>query len=82
MKIFFTFTFNQLKKQKVNIERKYPCGYFMWIGSHGTVDRIVGYHFGRGFIADYCYMTHNHWLKDLFLTLKCKEGFIRFIRYI
>ena len=82
MKISFTFTINQAKKQKVAITDKFTSGYFIWIGSHNTVDRIVGYHFGRGFIADYCYMTNNHWLKDLFLTIKCKEGCIRFTRYI
>ncbi len=82
MKLGFTFTKSQAKKQKVAISNDYAVGYFIWIGSHNAVDRIVGYHFGRGFIADYCYMTNNNWIKDLYLALRDKEGFVRFTRYI
>lgn len=82
MKISFTLTPQQATRQRVKVRNFEPKGLFLWIGSHNTVDRIVGYHKKHGFIADYCYATGNHWLKDLWINLWDKEGFIRVIRYI
>ena len=81
-KLYFTWTLKQAQKQNVSIEKKVVKGIFLWIGSHNGVDRIVGYHLNRGFIADYCYNTRNHWIKDFFRCLFYNEGFIRLTRFI
>lgn len=81
-KLYFTWTLKQAEKQNVNIETKYVKGIFLWIGTHNSVDRIVGYHLKRGFIADYCYYTRNNWIKDFFRCLFDIDGFIRLTRFI
>ena len=81
-KINFSFSVKKAKMLKQAIEHKHKKGYFIWIGSHGSVDRIVGYHFRRGWIADYCYFTKNHWIKDLYKCMKSKRGRIWFTCFI
>lgn len=81
-KINFSFSLRKAKLLNQAIESKLNKGYFIWIGFDGSVDRIVGYHFRRGWIADYCYHTGNHWIKDLYRSLKHKNGRIFITRYI
>ncbi len=83
-KFSITWTFAQVIKHRVAVDnlQTNPQGVFLWIGSHNSVDRIVGYHFKRGWIADYCYNTRNHWLKDLLQSVWMKQGFIRLTRWI
>lgn len=72
-----------LKRVNVSTMRHKPEGIFLWIGSGNSVDRIVGYHFERGWIADYAYMTKNHWIKDLWRSLfKFKDGHVIITRWI
>jgi hypothetical protein len=56
-KINFSFSVKKAEMLKQAIEHKEKKGYFIWICTHGSVDRIVGYHFRRGWIADYCYLA-------------------------
>ncbi len=82
-KIVISLSLKACKQQRVNIADEHVKGLFLWIGSGNVVDRIVGFHKKRGFIADYCYNTGNFWLKDLFLSLfKWKDGFVRITRFI
>lgn len=83
MKVSATLNLKQIKKHKLKVSDSTPRGLFLWIGSDNVVDRIVGYHNQKGFIADYAYNTGNNWLKDLYLSLfKYKNGFVRLTRYI
>lgn len=65
----------------VKKERK-PKGYFLWIGTCGVVEWVLGYKFGSGFYVGKCYHTGNHWLKDLFTAFKNPNGKVRPTRYI
>lgn len=75
-------TLKQVRKKKISIDNENVKGYFIWIGSCGVVDRIVGYHFKRGWIADTCYYTGNHWIKDLWRSIISRKGFLHITRYI
>jgi len=81
-KIRIAMTLKSAKKQKINIGSEEPKGIFIWIVSCGIVDRIVGHHKKRGFIADVCYQTNHHWIKDLLISLFSKKGSITITRYI
>jgi hypothetical protein len=84
-KIKITWTFSQVVKHRLAVQSMglKPMGVFLWLGSGNTIDRVVGYHFKRGWIADYCYQTRNHWMKDLYFSLfKVKDGFVRITRWI
>ena len=70
------------KKQRLKIESEKVKGVFLWIGGAGVVDWVVGYRFGRGFIADKCYHTGNFWIKDLLISIFRKEGFVTLTRFI
>ena len=72
----------QAKRQKQAISSEDVKGYFLWIGTCGTVDWILGYHKKRGWIADKVYHTGNTWTKDLFKTAFDKDGHIRLTRFI
>jgi len=83
MKIKFTLSLKQAKKQGVSLDSNEPKGLFLKIGSGNIVDRIVGYHKNRGFIADYAYYTGNIWIKDILDSLfKYKDGFVRITIFI
>lgn len=82
MRLKFTLTKSIAKKQKVKTNFN-AQGIYLWIGSSNVVERVVGFHPSRGFIADYAYYTGNHWIKDLWLALfKWKKGFVRLIRWV
>jgi hypothetical protein len=81
-KIRLVWTLKQAEKQKVSIDNKEIKGYFLWLCDCGVVDRIVGYHFKRGFIADICYGDKRIWLKDLINSLFSKKGTIHITRFI
>jgi len=66
MKFTIALSEKQAKKKKVAIDNFERKGLFIWICTCGSVDRIVGKHKKRGWIADYCYNTKRHWLRDLF----------------
>lgn len=82
MKIRIALTLESVKKQKIAIDSKKKKGLFLWIGGYGVILRIIGYHYRRGFIADYCYNTKNHWIKDLFIAVKNKKGIIHITKFI
>ena len=75
-------TLKQVKKKSIKIDSKKVKGYFIWIGSCGAVDRIVGYHKKRGFIADMCYYSKKKWYIQLWKTIWNKKGFIHITRFI
>lgn len=81
-RIRISLTLKQAAKQFQNIGSAEPKGIFIHTGSFDVVDRIVGYHKKRGFVADYCYHTGNHWLVDLFRSLFRKNGFVRITTFI
>ena len=81
-KIKLVWTLKQAEKQNVSIDKREVKGYFIWLCSCGVVDRIVGYHFKRGFISDICYGGKRFWMKDLFHSLFSKKGTIHITRFI
>lgn len=83
MKIKISLTKKQAIKQRQKCDTTEYKGLFIWIGSGNVVDKIVGYHKKRGFIADKCYNTGKHWIVDLFHSLfKWKDGFVRITCFI
>lgn len=72
---------NQAQKMKLNNYSTTPDGIYLWIGDGRVVERIVGYNKKRGFYADYCYNTGNHWIKDLWINIFAKHGFVTLTRF-
>lgn len=74
MSLRIVLTEKKAKRINLNVENGYkPNGLFLWIGSVGVLDWIVGYRYGRGFEVNKCYHTGNHWTKDLFRELFSKK---------
>ncbi len=81
-KLNISITLKQARRQKQAIDSEEAKGVFLWVGSVGVVDWVIGYHKTRGFIADKAYNTGNHWIRDIFKALFDAQSFIRLTRFI
>jgi len=81
-KIHVSLRLKTAKKHRQKISSEEVKGIFLWIGGRNVVDWIIGYRMGMGFIAYKAYHTGNHWIKDLYLSLFRKDGFVRLTRFI
>jgi hypothetical protein len=81
-KIRIVWTLKHIEKQKIAVGTKEIKGYFLWLCTAGVVDRIVGYHNTRGWIADICYGPKRNWVKDFFRSVFHKKGSIHITRFI